>query len=77
MLDAAVKAVNNLPDVDAVAITGDLCKSLGSPEEYSDVIKVVSRFKMPIYAIPGNHDIINQNKLSARKLLVIDRHHGT
>ncbi|PKL48569.1 MAG: hypothetical protein CVV42_08840 [Candidatus Riflebacteria bacterium HGW-Riflebacteria-2] len=65
MLDAAVKAVNKLPDVDAVAITGDLCKKIGSPAEYSDMIKVVSRFKMPIYATPGNHDIIYRDHFGA------------
>jgi hypothetical protein len=65
MLDAAVKAVNKLPDVDAVAITGDLCKKIGSPAEYSDMIKVVSRFKMPIYATPGNHDILYRDHFGA------------
>jgi len=65
MLDAAVKAVNKLPDVDAVAITGDLCKKIGSPAEYSDMIKVVSRFKMPVYATPGNHDIMYRDHFGA------------
>jgi len=65
MLDAAVKAVNELPDVDAVAITGDLCSKIGSPAEYSKMIKVVSRFKMPIYATPGNHDIMYRDHFGA------------
>ncbi|NLF97331.1 MAG: hypothetical protein GX569_11365 [Candidatus Riflebacteria bacterium] len=65
MLDAAVKAVNKLPDIDAVAITGDLCKKIGSPAEYSDMIEVVSRFKMPVYATPGNHDILYRDHFGA------------
>jgi len=65
MMDEAVKAVNQLPDVDAVAITGDLCKKIGSPAEYFDMIKAVSRFKMPIYATPGNHDILYRDHFGA------------
>lgn len=65
MLDAAVKAVNKLPDVDAVVITGDLCSKIGSPAEYSEMVKVVSRIKRPIYATPGNHDIMYRDHFGA------------
>ncbi|OGK08729.1 MAG: hypothetical protein A2W80_04140 [Candidatus Riflebacteria bacterium GWC2_50_8] len=58
MLQTAVKAINALPDIYAVAITGDLNKKIGSPAEYSEMIKLVSRFKVPIFAVPGNHDIL-------------------
>ncbi|HAE39139.1 MAG TPA: hypothetical protein DCG57_10940 [Candidatus Riflebacteria bacterium] len=58
MLQTAVKAINALPGIYAVAITGDLCRKIGSPAEYSEMIKLVSRFKVPIFAVPGNHDIL-------------------
>ncbi|PKL43478.1 MAG: hypothetical protein CVV41_10490 [Candidatus Riflebacteria bacterium HGW-Riflebacteria-1] len=58
MLQTAVKAINELPGIYAVAITGDLCRKIGSPAEYSEMIKLVSRFKVPIFAVPGNHDIL-------------------
>lgn len=58
MLQTAVKAINALPGIYAVAITGDLNRKIGSPAEYSEMIKLVSRFKVPIFAVPGNHDIM-------------------
>lgn len=58
MLQTAVKAINALPGIYAVAVTGDLNRKIGSPAEYSEMIKLVSRFKVPIFAVPGNHDIL-------------------
>ncbi|MBU1109546.1 MAG: metallophosphoesterase [Candidatus Riflebacteria bacterium] len=57
MFMSAVKAINSLPNIYAVAITGDLCKKIGSKNEYTTLIQALSRFSVPILAVPGNHDV--------------------
>lgn len=41
---------------DAVAITGDLTDG-GRPEEYAVLRELLAPLGMPVYVIPGNHDI--------------------
>lgn len=43
-------------EFDALAITGDLCYRDGSIQAYEDIKKLLSRFDVPLYIVPGNHD---------------------
>ncbi|EKD83531.1 MAG: metallophosphoesterase [uncultured bacterium] len=54
----AIKAINKIPGIKATAITGDLVYKIGSPAEYSLLAKALSNSSIPIWAVPGNHDII-------------------
>jgi len=53
-----VEAVNRLPHVSFVAITGDLCDKIGTEEEYQRLEKLLAGFEDPILAVPGNHDFM-------------------
>ena len=57
--DAARKVINDIanfaPRIDAVMITGDLADG-GSEEDYALVKDILSPIKVPIFAVPGNHD---------------------
>ncbi len=57
--DAARKVVDDMvtfsPHIDAVMITGDLADG-GSTEDYELVKDILSPIKVPIFAVPGNHD---------------------
>lgn len=46
---------NFSPCIDAVMITGDLADG-GSAEDYALVKDILSPIKVPIFAVPGNHD---------------------
>ena len=55
-LERAVAALNRLdPLPDAIVLTGDLVES-GAPEEYAHLRGLLAPLRMPIFAIPGNHD---------------------
>src|SRR5688500_6574335 len=41
---------------DAVAVTGDLTDS-GSRQEYASLRRLLAPLDMPLYLIPGNHDV--------------------
>lgn len=43
------------PRPDLVLLTGDLV-DLGRPEEYALLREILAPLRMPLYAIPGNHD---------------------
>ncbi|HEY9069496.1 MAG TPA: metallophosphoesterase [Candidatus Ozemobacteraceae bacterium] len=53
-----VEAVNRLPQVSFVAITGDLCDKIGTEEEYQRLEKLLAGFEDPLLAVPGNHDFM-------------------
>ena len=57
--DAARKVIEDIagfsPRIDAVMITGDLADG-GSAEDYALVKDILSPIKVPIFAVPGNHD---------------------
>ena len=57
--DAARKVISDIasfaPRIDAVMITGDLADG-GSAEDYALVKDILSPIKVPIFAVPGNHD---------------------
>ena len=55
-LEGAVAALNRLdPSPDAIVLTGDLVES-GAPEEYAHLRGLLAPLRMPVFAIPGNHD---------------------
>jgi 3',5'-cyclic AMP phosphodiesterase CpdA len=55
-LARAVAALNRLdPSPDVVVLTGDLVES-GKPEEYAHLCSLFAPLRMPLLAIPGNHD---------------------
>ena len=55
-LERAVSALSRLdPPSDAVVLTGDLVES-GRPEEYAHLRSLLAPLRMPVFAIPGNHD---------------------
>jgi 3',5'-cyclic AMP phosphodiesterase CpdA len=55
-LERVIEAVVGLPNpVGAVLVTGDLAGN-GRAEEYAVVRKLLSRFDVPVHAVPGNHD---------------------
>jgi Icc protein len=57
MLRACVEHILQLdPQPDAVVITGDLTDG-GLPEEYAVLRALLEPLAMPLYLIPGNHDI--------------------
>ncbi len=55
-LKAVVEAVRSLPNrPDAVLVSGDLTDD-GAEAGYEIAREVLTRFEMPLYVIPGNHD---------------------
>ena len=55
-LERAVAALNRLnPSPDAVVLTGDLVET-GATEEYAHLRALLAPLRMPLFAIPGNHD---------------------
>jgi 3',5'-cyclic-AMP phosphodiesterase len=55
-LQRAVAALNRLdPLPEAVVLTGDLVEN-GQPEEYAHLRTLLAPLRMPVFAIPGNHD---------------------
>ncbi|MFI5013145.1 MAG: phosphodiesterase [Hyphomicrobiales bacterium] len=50
---AVVSALDPRPDV--VLVTGDVVNN-GTPDEYETAHRLLRRFPMPVYAVPGNHD---------------------
>ncbi len=57
-LISAFKAINDLKDVSALVLTGDSVEKIGSPSEYSYLLKTLNTLKKPVLAVTGNHDII-------------------
>lgn len=56
-LERAVDAVLRLqPAPDAVLLTGDIVEH-GDPQEYAVVAQALARLPMPVFAVPGNHDL--------------------
>jgi 3',5'-cyclic AMP phosphodiesterase CpdA len=55
-LERAVSALNKLdPLPDVTLLTGDLVES-GGQEEYAHLRSLLAPLRMPVFAIPGNHD---------------------
>src|SRR5438105_7129210 len=55
-LERAVASLNRLdPSPDITVLTGDLVES-GASEEYRHLRSLLAPLRMPVFAIPGNHD---------------------
>jgi 3',5'-cyclic-AMP phosphodiesterase len=55
-LERAVSVLNRLdPAPDVVVLTGDLVES-GAAEEYAHLRSLLAPLRIPVFAIPGNHD---------------------
>jgi 3',5'-cyclic AMP phosphodiesterase CpdA len=64
--ERAVDAVMRLdPRPDVVILTGDLTE-FGTAEEYDLLLRLIGPLPMPVYAIPGNHDIREAMRASFR-----------
>ncbi|GAB1352752.1 hypothetical protein MASR1M12_14830 [Erysipelotrichia bacterium] len=63
LLKKAVDRVNNLKDIMGLAIVGDLCSKLGTRSEYETLKAGLKAAKIPVYAVPGNHDILYKDYL--------------
>ena len=57
-LESAIKAINSLAGMNAVAITGDLDSKVATPDEFDLVRKKLGEFNLPVFAVTGNHDYI-------------------
>lgn len=56
MAERAVQSLQSLtPRADAVVVTGDLTDR-SDPREYAVARELLSRFDIPVYLLPGNHD---------------------
>lgn len=63
LLKKAIDRVNDLKDIMGLAIVGDLCNKLGTRSEYETLQNGLKGAKVPIYAVPGNHDILYKDYL--------------
>src|SRR5205807_4584743 len=55
-LERALASLNRLdPSPDITVLTGDLVES-GASEEYAQLRALLAPLRMPVFAIPGNHD---------------------
>jgi len=55
-LARAVDAINGFrPAIGCVLLTGD-CVDAGLPAQYANLAGVLARLRMPLLAVPGNHD---------------------
>ncbi len=55
LLERALEEINALPDVDFVLCAGDLTKD-SEPYNHDAARELLSRFRKPVYCVPGNHD---------------------
>jgi len=51
-----VSALDPMRALDAVLITGDIADN-GTPEQYAQVSQLLSGLRVPVLALPGNHDV--------------------
>jgi len=63
--ESAVKAVNEIPDLDFVLILGDLTKD-GEPWNVDKVMEIISKLNVKTYIVLGNHDqaVIQSDKIT-------------
>lgn len=45
------------PSVDFILATGDLVNNGGKPAEYDNYVRGVATSKLPVFNVPGNHDV--------------------
>ena len=62
-----VKKINSLPDIDFVAIAGDLSE-FGVLQEMEWLAKELKKMNAPYVAVIGNHDLVNKGASVFRKM---------
>lgn len=55
LLEQAIREINAMPDIDFVLCAGDLTKD-SEPYNHDAARELLSRFRKPVYCVPGNHD---------------------
>jgi 3',5'-cyclic AMP phosphodiesterase CpdA len=55
LLEAAIDAINAIPEVDFVLVAGDLTKD-SEPYNHARARELFTHFRKPVYCISGNHD---------------------
>lgn len=66
--------VEDEPDLDFIVLSGDLSQD-GSEASYRRLAELVSKFSVPVYVIPGNHDnTIIMNEVYPYKQVKADKH---
>src|SRR5574341_1246512 len=55
LMEAAIAAINAMPDLDFVLVAGDLTKD-SEPYNHDKARELLSRFRRPVFCVPGNHD---------------------
>jgi len=68
LLEAAIAEINALPEIDFVVVAGDLTKD---SERYNHdrARELFTRFRKPVYCVPGNHDQPRPPRLRPPELL--------
>jgi hypothetical protein len=56
--EKAIATINSWPDVDLVAVTGDIVATSGDREQYAFARRLFSKLNKPIACVGGNHDYI-------------------
>lgn len=64
MKNAVIASINEWPDVELVAVVGDLCDEVGRPAEYEAAGAFMGKLKKPKALIVGNHDYFYKNELA-------------
>ncbi|MEW6710454.1 MAG: metallophosphoesterase [Candidatus Riflebacteria bacterium] len=63
MIKKAFSRINSLSNLYGLVIAGDLCSKVGSPSEYKLLGSVLEKLTSPVFAVPGNHDLIYRDNL--------------
>jgi 3',5'-cyclic AMP phosphodiesterase CpdA len=72
MLAKAVDQINAM-EIDFVVVCGDLVHHF-SDSAYEDYLGIIGRMNVPVYAVPGNHDV--GREISEKKLAYYREHIG-
>ena len=67
ILEKTVKKINNLKNIDAVLIAGDLLYE-AKVENIEKLFSSLKEIKIPIYAVLGNHDYVHHQRKEVKEL---------
>lgn len=68
LLEAAIAEINALENLDFVVVAGDLTKD-SEPYNHDAARQLLTRFRKPVFCVPGNHDQPRPPKLRPLALL--------
>lgn len=68
LLEQAIAEINAIPEIDFVVCAGDLTKD-SEPYNHDCVRELLSRFRAPVFCVPGNHDQPRPPQLRPPELL--------